>query len=332
MSIITVDRLRRTYTLTEGHWRRRRRTIEALNGISFEVPPGELFGLVGPNGAGKTTTVRILSTLLHPSGGSARVLGLDVATQAQELRRRIGILFGGERGLYGRVSGRHNLRYFANLYGMSRPHATRRIAELLERVGLASRADDRVDTYSRGMKQRLHIARALLHEPEVVFLDEPTIGLDPLGAREIRDLVRQLRASGQTILLTTHYMPEADELCDRLAVIAAGGLLAVASPQELRARVPDMYVVEVTLREHRSDVVAELRRLCGPDGSLSIEERDGHHVASIQSMRWRDLVESIPATLGWDRIGPLMVREPSLEDVYLRLISGASAPMQAVSG
>lgn len=328
MSAITVRELRRAYTVSDGKLRRRTRDIEALSGISFDVAAGELFGLAGPNGAGKTTTVRILSTLLEPTSGEARVLDLDVVRQARALRRRIGILFGGERGLYGRVSGRHNLRYFANLYGLPRPHATRRIETLLDLVGLAGRGDDRVDTYSRGMKQRLHIARVLLHEPEVMFLDEPTMGLDPVGAREIREMIRQVRAAGHTILLTTHNMPEADELCDRLAVISGGHLLAMASPAELRAKVPDMYVLEVTLRDSDGSTVDELRRLCGADAVLRVEDRDGQRVVSVQSPRWRDLVESIPSSLGWERLGPLMVRVPSLEDVYLRLV-GAEQPVTA---
>jgi ABC-2 type transport system ATP-binding protein len=332
MSAVSVQDLWRTYARPDGRLRRTRREIHALRGISFEVAAGELFGVAGPNGAGKTTTVRILSTLLEPTRGRAEVLGMDVVGQARALRRRIGILFGGERGLYGRVSGRHNLRYFANLYGLPSRHATRRIGELLELVGLADRADDKVDTYSRGMKQRLHIARVLLHEPEVMFLDEPTIGLDPVGAREVREMVSGLRASGHTIILTTHYLQEADELCDRLAVIAAGRLLTVASPAELRARVPDMYVLEVALRDRDASTVDELRRLCGPDGAVRVGDRDGRRVVAVQSPRWRELVDQIPASLGWDRLGPLMVREPTLEDVYLRLVAGDQPARDALAG
>jgi ABC-2 type transport system ATP-binding protein len=328
MSAITVRDLRRTYRLTEGHLHRRHREVEALRGISFEVAPGELFGLAGPNGAGKTTTVRILSTLLEPTAGEARVLGHDVVREARQVRRQIGILFGGERGLYGRVSGWHNLRYFANLFGLPSAQAKRRIAELLEQVGLTERAHDRVDTYSRGMKQRLHIARALLHEPQVLFLDEPTIGLDPIGAREIRDMIRALRDAGHTILLTTHDMAEADALCDRLAVIAGGRLLTVASPQELRSHVSDLYVLEVTLRHDATGALAALRDLCTGEGALTVAEQAGGPVVRIQSERWRQLLDAIPAAVGWDRIGPLVLREPTLEDVYVRLVSRDGATMQ----
>jgi ABC-2 type transport system ATP-binding protein len=323
VSVIGVTDLRRTYVLRQGALRRRRRHIQALRGISFEVGRGELFGLVGPNGAGKTTTVRILSTLLEPTSGRAEVLGLDVARQARQIRPRIGILFGGERGLYGRVSAWHNLRYFANLYGLGPRHSERRIAAMLELVGLSERANDRVDTYSRGMKQRLHIARALLHEPEVLFLDEPTIGLDPIGAREIRALILQLRQEGHAILLTTHNMLEADELCDRVAVIARGELVAIASPRELRRHVSDLYVVEIPLRDPSPAGMDVLRRLVGPDTAVDLDEEDG--VARLQSARWRALLDDIPATMGRELIGPLVVREPTLEDVYVRLVGAAGA-------
>jgi ABC-2 type transport system ATP-binding protein len=207
VSAIEVRELTRTYKV--GKKLRRgadRRDVEALKGVSFEVPAGQLFGLLGPNGAGKTTTIKILTTLLLPTGGQARVLGLDPARQHRELRRRIGYVFGGDKGLYERISALENLRYFADVYRVPAEVKRRRIDELLETVGLKGRERERVETYSRGMRQRLHIARGLLHDPEVLFLDEPTIGLDPVGARELRETVAGLQASGKTILLTTHYM------------------------------------------------------------------------------------------------------------------------------
>ncbi|HET8605681.1 MAG TPA: ABC transporter ATP-binding protein, partial [Gaiellaceae bacterium] len=210
MAVVEVDELRRTYRTSTGLLRRRSLSVEAVRGVSFEIGAGELFGLLGPNGAGKTTTIKMLITLLRPTGGSARVLGFDVARQPREVRRRIGYVFGGDRGLYERLSALDNLRYFAELYGVE-PRAQRaRIAELLELVGLTGRERERVEGYSRGMRQRLHIARGLLHDPEVLFLDEPTIGIDPVGARELRATIGTLKEQGKTILLTTHYMFEAD--------------------------------------------------------------------------------------------------------------------------
>ena len=193
--------------------------VDALHDVSFSVESGELFGLLGPNGAGKTTSIKILTTLLLPTSGSVRVLGFDPVRQPNEVRSRVGYVFGGDRGFYDRLSALDNLRYFADVYRVSAREKARRISELLELVGLTGRERDRVETYSRGMRQRLHIARGLLHDPPVLFLDEPTIGLDPVGARELRETVAALRDRGKTILLTTHYMFEADELCGRVAVI-----------------------------------------------------------------------------------------------------------------
>src|SRR5438552_10799628 len=203
---IEARQLRKTYITTRGVFRRERVERAALRGVDLKIAKGELFGLLGPNGAGKTTMVKIFTTLLLPTSGTARVLGLDALNEQWALRRRIGFVFGGERGLYWRLSGLDNLRYFADLYRIPPEVSRLRIPELLERLGLAGRERDRVELYSRGMKQRLHLARGLLNDPEVLFLDEPTIGLDPVGARELRLIVRELADAGKTVFLTTHYM------------------------------------------------------------------------------------------------------------------------------
>src|SRR5207244_2356757 len=220
MAVVEAVDLHRTYRTTTGVFRRRSLEVEAVRGVSFEIAEGELFGLLGPNGAGKTTTIKMLITLLIPTAGSARVLGYDVVKDAREVRRRIGYVFGGERGLYERLSALDNLRYFAELYALPPRQQRTRIAELLDLVGLAGRERERVEGYSRGMRQRLHIARGLLHDPPVVFLDEPTIGVDPIGARELRATIASLTEAGKTVLLTTPYMFEPDALCDRIAAVA----------------------------------------------------------------------------------------------------------------
>src|SRR5438128_7658556 len=185
-SVIEAENLVRTYKTHTGTIRRKTKKIEAVRGVSFQVGEGELFGLLGPNGAGKTTTIKMLITLLIPTAGTARVLGYDVVKDAREVRKRIGYVFGGDRGLYERLSAYDNLRYFAELYAVPAGEQKRRIAELLDLVGLTGREKERVEGYSRGMRQRLHIARGLLHDPPVLFLDEPTIGLDAVGHRELR--------------------------------------------------------------------------------------------------------------------------------------------------
>src|SRR5205814_5221610 len=242
MAVVEAHELKRTYRTTTGVLRRRPLVVEAVRGISFEIGEGELFGLLGPNGAGKTTTIKMLITLLLPTGGEARVLGFDVVRDAREVRRRIGYVFGGDRGLYERLSALDNLRYFAELYGV---RGRRRIDEVLELVGLRGREHERVEGYSRGMRQRLHIARGILHDPQVVFLDEPTIGVDPVGARELRATIAELVSSGKTVLLTTHYMFEADTLCDRIAVIAKGRIVGTGTPAELKRGVAEGRVTEI---------------------------------------------------------------------------------------
>jgi len=295
-----------------------------VRGISFEVPHGELFGLLGPNGAGKTTTIKMLITLLLPTSGHARVLGYDVVDDAQEVRKRIGYVFGGDRGLYERLSALDNLRYFAELYGLSGKRAKARIEEVIELVGLTGRERERVEGYSRGMRQRLHIARGILHDPEVVFLDEPTIGVDPVGARALRATIGGLVDAGKTVLLTTHYMFEADALCDRIAVIARGRIVAEGTPSELKGYVADQTVVEVEVFGIDEHEVARLRELPGVT-SVSVEERDQAQVVTIQSPRGLELSQDLRASLDSARLGRIAAREPTLEDAYVALVAEESA-------
>jgi len=293
-----------------------------VRGISFEVAPGELFGLLGPNGAGKTTTIKMLITLLLPTAGEARVLGHDVVHDAREVRKRIGYVFGGDRGLYERLSGLDNLRYFAELYGVSGKAQKTRIDEVLELVGLRGRERERVEGYSRGMRQRLHIARGILHDPEVVFLDEPTIGVDPVGARALRSTIAGLVEAGKTVLLTTHYMFEADSLCDRIAVIARGRIVAEGTPAQLKDHVVDSTVVEIEVFGIEERDVARLRELPGVT-SVSVEDRDQAQLVTIQSPRGLELTHELHGFLDGTRIGRIGAREPTLEDAYVALVTQA---------
>jgi ABC-2 type transport system ATP-binding protein len=209
-----------------SHWYGER---QALDGISFEVEQGEIFGFLGPNGAGKTTTIRILTGQLRPGGGRAWVAGCDVVTQRQQLKPQIGVVFE-TQNLYERLSARDNLNFTAGLYGVP----SRRVEQVLAQVGLSERSREPLKKYSNGMKQRLLIARALLPAPRVLFLDEPTRGLDPNAAREIRTFIASLAKDGVTIFLTTHYMEEADRLCNRTAIIDRGRIAALDSPERLK--------------------------------------------------------------------------------------------------
>lgn len=330
---VEVRDLRRVFTPAVGLFKRTRKEIVAVEGVSFDIKRGELFGLLGPNGAGKTTTVKMLTTLLIPTSGRGTVLGYDVETQAHQLRSRIGFIFGGERGLYWRLSAMDNLRYFASLYHVEPSIAKRRIAYLLEMVGLEGRGNEKVEGFSRGMKQRLHIARMLLHNPDLLFLDEPTIGLDPVGARDLRQVVRNLQAEKKTILLTTHYMFEADELCERIAVINHGRIIALDTPSGLKQNVSDLSVIELDVPGIDNDRLKALRSLPFV-ASLAVTDQEQMQRLSIHSPRGAEAVPGLLAALDGVKVGRVVVREPTLEDAYIRLVdaeakAGMNTPVEA---
>jgi ABC-2 type transport system ATP-binding protein len=320
MAVVEAIDLHRTYRTSTGTLRRRWIDVEAVRGVSFAIDKGELFGLLGPNGAGKTTTIKMLITLLIPTSGTAKVLGHDVVKDAREVRKRIGYVFGGERGVYERLSGWDNLRYFAELYGVPPKEQKARIEGLLELVGLTGREHERTEGYSRGMKQRLHVARGLLHDPPVVFLDEPTIGLDPVGARELRATIASLVEAGKTVLLTTHYMFEADALCDRIAVINKGQIVAHGTPLDLKRGVADGTVVEVEVFGIPDGTQDRVRRLPGVL-SVSVEEREQAQMLIVQTRPEVELTQSLLGTLNGAEVGRISKREPTLEDAYVSLVS-----------
>jgi len=321
MNAIEVSQLRRIFSSQIGVIKRTTKEVVAVEDVSFEIQEGELFGLLGPNGAGKTTTVKMLTTLLIPTSGSASVKGFDVVAQADEVRKRIGFIFGGERGLYWRLSGIDNLRYFASLYSMDYDVTRKRIPYLLEMVGLNGRGEEKVQGYSRGMKQRLHVARTLLHNPDVLFLDEPTLGLDPVGAREFRQVILTLQSEKKTILLTTHYMFEADALCNRIAVINHGHIIALDTPSGLKTHVRDLNVVEVETFGAPDSALERVRALPFAD-SLSIEEHGQKQILLIQTSRGAEAVPDVMSALDGLKVGRVIVREPTLEDAYVRLVGG----------
>jgi len=206
---------------------------QALNGINFEIKEGEFFGLLGPNGAGKTTTISIMSTILEPSGGVVKIDGLDVASKSAECKRRIGVV-PQEIALYNELSAYQNLLFWGSLYDVPKPELKKRIEEILKLFGLWDRKDDKVKTYSGGMKRRINIASALLHQPKVLFMDEPTVGIDPQSRNLIYEVIEKLHKDGMTIVYTTHYMEEAERFCDRIAIIDNGQIIAQGSLEELK--------------------------------------------------------------------------------------------------
>jgi ABC-2 type transport system ATP-binding protein len=290
----------------------------ALNNLSFQVPERVVFGLLGPNGSGKTTTIRILSTLLIPNSGRATVAGFDVVKQASKVRKRIGLILGGERGLYGRLTGRENLRYFAALHHLDNMQARKRVEEVLELVGLATASDRHVEQYSRGMRQRLHVARGLLSDPEILFMDEPTLGLDPMGVQELHQIIRELVHRGKTILLTTHYMLEADELSDQIAIIDRGEIIASGKPSDVKRRFSKVSMVEVVLRHSVADAVENLTSI--PEIERVTSSSDGPvQKLLIQIKPNTEVRQKVTEVLGEDSIDSIVAREPTLEETYLSI-------------
>jgi ABC-2 type transport system ATP-binding protein len=288
--------------------------VEAVRGLDLDVARGEVFGFLGPNGAGKTTTVRMLCTLLPPTGGSASVAGVDVVADAAEVRRRIGVALQ-EIGLDPVQTGRELLELQCGLYGITGPDAKARAAELLDLLGLTEAADRRTKTYSGGMKRRLDLATALVHSPEVLFLDEPTTGLDPASRLTVWEEVRRINSAGTTVFLTTQYLEEADRLCDRVAIIDAGEIVAEGTPERLKAQMGHD-VVRLTL--NGADAAATeaaigdlpgLERVVVEPDELALYLEDG--AGSIAEIVRRLDRAGI-------RVGAIAVSRPTLDDVFLR--------------
>ncbi|BAJ62045.1 ABC transporter ATP-binding protein [Anaerolinea thermophila] len=284
----------------------------ALEDLSFTVGEGEVFALLGPNGAGKTTTVRLLNGLYRATAGSVRVLGLEPATQGEQVRAQTGVLTESP-ALYERLTARQNLRFFGEMAGMPAGELRRRMEELLEFFDLAERADERVATFSKGMKQRLALARALLNRPKILFLDEPTAGLDPEASRQVRELIASLRReNGQTVFLCTHILTEAERLCDRVLILHQGRALAVGSLAELQQRFNPGVWVEVQLLEPRAIAPGDLTP------ALQVQAQDA--LLRVQVSRLEDIPTLIHRLAGLGtpilRVEPL---RPSLEEIYFKL-------------
>jgi ABC-2 type transport system ATP-binding protein len=288
----------------------------AVDRLDLRVERGEVFGFLGPNGAGKTTTVRLLNGVLSASGGQARILGLDVASQGSEVRRHTGVLTESP-SLYEALTGRENLTTFGDLYGIAEDKLPRRVDEVLDRIGLRERADDRVGGYSKGMRQRLAIARALLHEPEVLFLDEPTASLDPVAARQVTGMLQELsRHAGRTVFLCTHNLDEAQRLCDRVGVIDRGVLRAIGTPQELARRLWQGLWVEIDLRgEPSADVWRAIEQLPAVHNH-KVEE--GKLFLELEQEEMIPTVVSAIASAGGLIYG-VSPQQYSLEEIYFRI-------------
>ncbi|MEM2067429.1 MAG: ABC transporter ATP-binding protein [Nitrososphaerota archaeon] len=315
MKAIACEGLRKHYRVKvrRGFFNHEYSVIKALDDVSLEVERGVIFSLVGPNGAGKTTMVKVLSTLLIPDAGRAEVGGYDVVRQANRVREIIGLVLAPDKGFYARLTGLENLIYYGRLYGLSKEESTRRAKELLDLTGLGEDGMRLFEEYSLGMRAKLSIAKALINKPEIVFLDEPTIGLDPLSARRIRQLIKDLAAKGMTVFMTSHNMWEVENLSNTVTVIKSGRIVAVGSPSELKERLKLSYRIEV-------EIIADK----APDMNqpVSIGERGYPVVTMTTNKPSEDLVRVIDEIRGMGYlIGMVRVQEPSLEEVLTQVLS-----------
>ena len=298
----------------------------AVDGVSLQIEQGEIFGLLGPNGAGKTTTIRMLCTLLEPTSGSARINGYDILKQPTQVRQSLGTILAGERSIYWKLTGRENLEYFAALYHIPPETARKRIDELLSRMELNERANELVEKYSTGMRQRIALSRALLARPPILLLDEPTLGLDPQAARRVRELVAELKDEGHTILLTTHYMEEADLLSDRIGIIDQGKIIALDTPENLKQRIDQNEIVRMEISGWHHELSHVMESL--PDTSNLVTrslDSDSLYEVSLQTANSRAVLPGIIETVnqnGTHLVNMNIVR-PSLEDVFIHLTGKA---------
>jgi ABC-2 type transport system ATP-binding protein len=298
----------------------------AVDGVSLNIHRGEIFGLLGPNGAGKSTTIRMLCTLLEPTSGTARVNGYDILKQADLVRQNLGTVLAGERSIYWKLTARENLEYFAALYHIPANVAQKRIKDLLERMELTNRADDLVEKYSTGMRQRVAISKALVANPPILLLDEPTLGLDPQAARNLRELIATLKEEGHTILLTTHYMEEADQLSDRIGIIDQGKIVALDTPNRLKETIQQKDVIRMEVSGWYEALSAKIQAVPGIESLFARRmEGDGVYEISLHAQNSRAVLPGIIDSInsnGTHLVNMNIVR-PSLEDVFINLTGKA---------
>ena len=328
MDPIEVRSLSKTFTTKEGPlFRKTQKSVTALDDVNFSVKKGEIFGLLGPNGAGKTTTIKAICTLIHPTSGEVYVNGHNVVKDAQRARQDLGVMLTGDRTLYWKLSGRENLEYFAALYHMGGATAKQRIEQLLKLVGLDERQNTLVENYSTGMRIRLSFAKAILHEAPVILLDEPTMSLDPQSARLVREIIRDLRKEGCSILLTTHYMEEADQLSDRVAIIDHGKIIAMAPPRELKETVLKSEIIEIEAQNINPQVVEKLRGIPTITEVVStIDDAAAQKgVIKVHASGGKQVIPEMLGVLvkGDVEISNVKVATPTLEDVFISLTGRA---------
>jgi ABC-2 type transport system ATP-binding protein len=295
--------------------------FNAVKGVSFDIQEGELFSLLGPNGAGKTTTISMLSTLYDPSGGDALIAGYSIKSDPMAVRQVIGIV-PQDLALYEELSARENLIFWGQMYNLDGKVLNKRVDEVLEQIGMVDKAKNRVKTYSGGMKRRVNIGVGLLHKPRLLFMDEPTVGIDPQSRRAILDTVKDLNTQGMTVLYTTHYMEEAAELSNRVGIIDHGDLIAIGTQKELTQQVGQTETLILHLGEN-DDPVALAKSLAGLDGVLQASAVEQE--VSIITPEAEDILAAVvgKANERGIKIRSIDIREPNLEAVFLQLTGRA---------
>jgi ABC-2 type transport system ATP-binding protein len=297
------------------------KVIKAVDQISFNVYKGKIFGLLGPNGAGKSTTIKMLTTILSPTSGELKILGYDIYKQEKFIRPRIGLLYGGEQGLYRQLSGKENLLLFGSLFHINKKELNHRIEHWLDIVGLKSAQNTLVSKYSKGMKQRLHIARSMIHDPDIIFMDEPTLGLDPKGQLELRAIIKEQKAKGKTIVLTTHDMEEAQELCDEIAFIIDGKIVQQGTYYELQDQFEESIPYEFELMNTSEQLFSQLKRYKEWDGIIS--EDKGHYQLSFtipKTTQGESILKEIIDILVPYTICQITKKKIDLRSMYLQLV------------
>lgn len=320
--VLELKDVTRDYKATIGVVNKKKEIIKAVKPISFDVYRGEIFGLLGPNGAGKTTTIKMMTTLLTPTSGKLKILNHNSVGEEKKIRPRINFVFGGERNLYWRLSAEDNLAFFADLYLVSRKKQRSLIPNILKKVGLYDVRQRKVETFSKGMKQRLQIAKALLNDPEILFLDEPTIGLDPIGARDLRKIIREIACNDTTVVLTTHYMPEAEELCDRIAIVNHGELVALNNISGLRDMINEPAKLRIPSENLSEDECLTLKNHSTVKKVYKIEKSN---FIDVYTHEVNQVLHTLIENYGHDKVKGVQIQDVNLEDVYVELVGGSHA-------
>lgn len=321
---VQVKEVRKTFVTKKKKFLKtiEKKEFVAVDGVSFDIYKGEIFGLLGPNGAGKTTTIKMITGLLVPSGGEVLLSGVNVQKKPLEALKKIGVVLAGDRSIYWKLTGRENLEYFGALYGLSKKQAKDRAKKVLTDLDMEDKGDILVEKYSTGMKQKIALGKALMPNASVILLDEPTLGLDPQSALNLREIILDLKSQGKTILLTTHYMEEADFLCDRIAIVDGGKIIALDTPEKLKSSLDTLKVITLQVGKIEEKVVEEIKSINSVQKLISeYKEETQSYLITIHHNNGDEIIQTIINILSKHsvKLKNINVKEPSLEDVFISL-------------